>query len=37
VGSLNAALERLDRHSLARQRAISLPLIREALSEESDG
>jgi DnaA family protein len=37
VGSLNAALERLDRHSLARQRAISLPLIREALSEENDG
>ncbi|HEX6317365.1 MAG TPA: DnaA/Hda family protein [Burkholderiales bacterium] len=37
VASLNAALELLDRHSLARQRPITLPLIREALSEENDG
>ena len=37
VASLNAVLERLDRHSLARQRPITLPLIREALSEENDG
>jgi DnaA family protein len=37
VASLNAVLELLDRHSLARQRPITLPLIREALSEENDG
>lgn len=37
VASLNAVLEVLDRHSLARQRPITLPLIREALSEENDG
>jgi DnaA family protein len=37
VATLNAVLERLDRHSLARQRPITLPLIREALSEENDG
>jgi DnaA family protein len=37
VASLNTVLEKLDRHSLARQRPITLPLIREALSEENDG
>ena len=33
--SLNAALERIDRHSLARKRPVTLPLIREALEENS--
>jgi DnaA family protein len=37
VASLGAVLARLDRHSLARQRPVTLPLIREALSEENDG
>jgi DnaA family protein len=37
VASLNAVLDRLDRHSLARQRPITLPLVREALSEKNDG
>lgn len=37
VASLNAVLDVLDRHSLARQRPITLPLIRDALSEENDG
>ena len=37
LASLNAVLETLDRHSLARQRPITLPLIREALSEKNDG
>jgi DnaA family protein len=33
LGSLHAVLEVLDRHSLMRQRALTLPLVREALSE----
>jgi DnaA family protein len=37
VESLNAVLDRLDRYSLARQRPVTLPLIREVLSEENDG
>lgn len=37
VASLNAVLDRLDRHSLERQRPVTLPLVREALSEENDG
>jgi DnaA family protein len=36
LGTLNAVLDRLDRHSLARQRAITLPLVREALSNGND-
>jgi DnaA-homolog protein len=31
--SLNGALERIDRHSLARKRPVTLPLIREALEK----
>lgn len=34
--SLNRVLDRLDRHSLARQRALTLPLVREALAEPDD-
>jgi hypothetical protein len=30
-------LDRLDRHSLARQRAVTLPLVREVLSNNNDG
>ncbi len=37
VASLNAVLDLLDRHSLARQRAVTLPLIREALSDKNHG
>jgi DnaA family protein len=37
VASLNEVLEVLDRHSLAEQRPVTLPLIREALSEKNDG
>jgi len=37
VASLNAVLDLLDRHSLARQRAVTLPLVREALSDKNDG
>ncbi len=33
--SLNAALDQLDRYSLARQRPISVPLVRELLSEST--
>jgi DnaA family protein len=36
LASLNAILSRLDRHSLARQRAVTLPLIREVLSKNND-
>jgi DnaA family protein len=36
LASLNAVLERLDRHSLVRQRRVTLPLIREALSKDND-
>lgn len=36
LGSLHAVLERLDRHALARQRALTLPLVREALSKFDD-
>lgn len=37
VASLNGVLEVLDRHSLAEQRPVTLPLIREALSDKNDG
>lgn len=37
VASLNAVLDLLDRHSLARQRPVTLPLVREALSNDNDG
>lgn len=37
VASLNAVLDLLDRHSLARQRPITLPLVRDALSNDNDG
>jgi DnaA family protein len=37
LASLNAVLDRLDRHSLARQRAVTLPLVREVLSNNNDG
>lgn len=36
VASLNTVLDRLDRHSLARQRPVTLPLVREALSNKND-
>ena len=36
VASLNTVLDRVDRHSLARQRPVTLPLIREALSNKND-
>ena len=34
--TLNAVLERLDRHSLARQRPVTLPLVRQVLSIPDD-
>jgi DnaA family protein len=34
LSSLNYILDRLDRYSLARQRALTIPLVREALAEE---
>jgi DnaA family protein len=37
LASLNTVLDRLDRHSLARQRPVTLPLVREALSNNNDG
>ena len=36
LASLHAVLDRLDRHSLARQRAVTLALVRDALSENDD-
>jgi DnaA-homolog protein len=36
LGSLGAVLDRLDRHALARQRPLTLPLVREALSKPDD-
>ena len=36
LASLHAVLDRLDRHALARQRPVTLPLVRDALSENSD-
>jgi|SRR5688572_13956934 len=36
VASLHGVLERIDRHALARQRALTLPLVREALSNFND-
>jgi DnaA family protein len=36
LASLNTVLDRVDRHSLARQRPVTLPLIREALSNKND-
>jgi DnaA family protein len=36
LGSLRGVLDRLDRHALARQRALTLPLVREALSNLDD-
>jgi DnaA family protein len=37
LASLHAALDRLDRHSLARQRAVTIALVRDALSKNDDG
>jgi DnaA family protein len=37
LATLNAVLDRLDRHSLARQRPVTLPLVREVLSNNDDG
>ena len=37
LGRLHAILDRLDQHSLARQRAVTLPLVRELLSKNNDG
>ena len=37
VGSLNAVLDMLDRHALATQRQVTLPLVRDALSKKNDG
>jgi DnaA family protein len=37
LGSLNAVLDLIDRHSLARQRPVTLPLVREALSGHRSG
>jgi DnaA-homolog protein len=37
LASLHAVLDRLDRHSLARQRAVTLALVRDALSRNDDG
>ncbi len=36
LASLHAVLDRLDRHALARQRSLTLPLVREALSKFND-
>jgi DnaA family protein len=36
LATLRAVLDRLDRHSLARKRAITLPLVRTALSKNDD-
>jgi DnaA-homolog protein len=36
LGSLRAVLDRLDQHALARQRPLTLPLVREALSKSND-
>jgi DnaA-homolog protein len=36
LASLHAVLDRLDRHALARQRPVTLPLVREALSKNND-
>jgi DnaA family protein len=36
LGRLRALLDRLDRHSLARQRPVTLPLVREVLSKNND-
>ena len=36
LASLHAVLDRLDQHSLARQRAVTLALVRDALSKNDD-
>ena len=36
LATLHAVLDRLDRHSLARQRPVTLPLVRDALSKNND-
>jgi DnaA-homolog protein len=36
LASLRAVLDRLDRHSLAEQRAVTLPLVRDTLSKNND-
>ena len=36
LSSLNDILDRLDRYSLARQRALTVPLVREALAEDAE-
>jgi DnaA family protein len=37
LGSLHAVLDRLDRHALARQRPLTVALVRDALSKNDDG
>jgi DnaA family protein len=37
VGSLNRVLDTLDRHALAEQRQVTLPLVRDVLSKKNDG
>lgn len=37
LASLNAVLDTLDRHALAAQRQVTLPLVRDALSKKNDG
>src|ERR1051325_3425916 len=37
LASLHAVLDRLDRHSLARQRAVTLALVRDAFSKNDEG
>lgn len=36
LASLNAVLDRLDRHALATQRPLTVPLVRDALSKKND-
>jgi DnaA family protein len=36
LASLHAALDRLDRYALAQQRALTVPLVRDALSANND-
>jgi DnaA-homolog protein len=36
LASLNGVLDALDRHSLATQRAVTVPLVRDALSKKND-
>ncbi|MND08089.1 DnaA regulatory inactivator Hda [compost metagenome] len=36
LASLRAVLERLDRHSLAKQRLVTIPFVRELLTDEGE-